>query len=322
MARIAKVKSDQVLGLLAHNTRELSFYNNEDIDSERTKYNCDLTPENGLDYEFGSRRCDEKYRYFESLKESNVFYNRIKTSSKWRSKGGVIHEKDKGTVAMAEIVVTLPKSIWNMCDSLNHGKAYPEGAISEKVNKFFEETVSFCCNRYGSENIVSAIVHFDEGSKGPIIEKDFFGRNRFIKQDDGSVVPMYKKDKEGNIVYEYIEGQPHIHIDIAPIMNEGDRYFSRWDRRSKCGAGEKEIHLSRKQIDAGYEGKWAYSCRFNQVEFNTFHEDLQKYMEEKGVDAKVLTGETKINYTIEQLKAGVKDVYEKYGHELDRRIER
>ena len=105
-------------------------------------------------------------------------------------------------------------------------------------------------------------------------------------------------------------------------MKDGERYFHRWDKHSNSGVDERVISLTQKQRDEGYEGKWAYSHMFNKVEFNTYHPDLQNYLKDHGVDVEILTGKTSINYTVEQLKAGVKDAYEKYMHEhqYERRI--
>lgn len=321
MPRICKVKSGQVAGLAAHNARELPEYSNDDIELERSEYNMDLTPEHPGFEPTSDRICDQRIEYLNHLRETNICYERPNNVVKVTLKGGKVVERDRGTNVMAEVIVTLPKSVWDMTESLNRGVCFPEGDKAEEVIKFFKTVVDFHTERYGVENIVSAHVHFDEGIKRPIIEKDFFGKDRYEKVGD-KFVPIYKKDAEGNILEQYVQGQPHVHIDIAPIMKDGERYFHRWDKHSNSGVDERVISLTQKQRDEGYEGKWAYSHMFNKVEFNTYHPDLQNYLKDHGVDVEILTGKTSINYTVEQLKAGVKDAYEKYMHEhqYERRI--
>lgn len=71
----------------------------------------------------------------------------------------------------------------------------------EEEKIFFKNAYSFLESRYGKENVISAIVHYDEGKMEKI--KDRWGE--------------YVRDENGEIKKELVLGRPHLHFDFIPV---------------------------------------------------------------------------------------------------------
>jgi len=107
----------------------------------------------------------------------------------------------------------------------------------EEQISFFRKTYEFLEKRYGRENLVLAICHFDEG------------KTRKIKERWGE---DYVMDENGDIQTEVVLGRPHLHFYFIPAVP---------DRNPKHPQAEK--------ICA--------SERVNKKDLLTFHPDLSKY---------------------------------------------
>ena len=87
---------------------------------------------------------------------------------------------------LAGWVVTLPKEI----------------SALEDQHRFFECAFDFLSARYGGQNVVQAMVHYDEGVR------------RKVRDDSGKEV----LDESGNCVREIVAGQPHLHFLFIPTV--------------------------------------------------------------------------------------------------------
>lgn len=125
-----KYHKTDVAGLLLHNARGIDSpdthkHSNENIDSSRTHLNYDLKDRGGL----------TTYQYYKNLVDE--------ISEKTKARGGKAIRKD--AVTLCSWVVTVPETL-----------------PTEKYEDFFKGVYKFFANRYGEENIVSAVVHKDE----------------------------------------------------------------------------------------------------------------------------------------------------------------
>lgn len=119
-----------VVKILQHNTRGIDSpdthkHSNESIDKSRTHLNYDLKDRGGL----------SAYQYQQKLID--------KIENETKARGGKALRKD--AVTLCGWVVTVPETL-----------------PKEKYEDFFKGVYSFFANRYGEENIVSAVVHRDE----------------------------------------------------------------------------------------------------------------------------------------------------------------
>ena len=87
---------------------------------------------------------------------------------------------------LAGWVVTLPREITD----------------AEEQRRFFECAFDFLSERYGAQNVVQAVVHYDEGVR------------RKVRDDNGK--PLY--DENGKAVLELVAGQPHLHFLFIPAV--------------------------------------------------------------------------------------------------------
>ena len=102
------------------------------------------------------------------------------------------------------------------------------------------------------------------------------GVRRKLRDDEGN--PIY--DESGKPVLELVAGQPHLHFLFIPAVP---------DLNPKHGKAEK---VCAKDV-------------LTKRDLRTFHDDLQKHLDEHGVEGRVKTGVTKKNgrnYTVDELK--------------------
>ena len=92
----------------------------------------------------------------------------------------------KDVKTMAGWIVTAPKEL----------------TTPEEEHDFFISTYNFLENRYGKENVVQAVVHYDEGKKEKAVDR--WGK---IQTDDN-----------GNPIYTLAIGRPHLHFDFIPVV--------------------------------------------------------------------------------------------------------
>ena len=145
IVRNEKLTRDEANGRYVHNERKTKGHTNKDIDPERTHLNY-YFKKNELSY----------IKEFDKLRKENDLKGHIKSNS----------------IIMCEMLFTSDKEFFDN--------------IGEKETKrYFEESYKFVCDykNLGEENIISAVVHLDEGT--PHMHLVF-------------VPVVHTKDKEGN----------------------------------------------------------------------------------------------------------------------------
>lgn len=147
IVRNEKLTRDEAKGRYIHNERKTRGHTNKDIDPERTHLNY-YFKKNELSY----------IKEFDKLRKEKDLKGHIKSNS----------------IIMCEMIFTSDKDFFD--------------SIGEKETKrYFEESYKFVCNynNLGEENILSAVVHLDEGV--PHMHLVF-------------VPVVHTKDKEGNVI--------------------------------------------------------------------------------------------------------------------------
>lgn len=122
IVRVQKMTKGAIQGISNHDTRAKESKTNPDIDYEKSKQNYNLS-ENTL-------------TYHQKIKE-RISELPLKKAVR------------KDAIVMAQVLVTSDKSFF-------------DGISQEKQKEFFQDSYNFLAERYGKENIVSAIVHMDE----------------------------------------------------------------------------------------------------------------------------------------------------------------
>ena len=125
IVRNEKLTRAKAQGICVHNDRKAKNHTNKDIDSERTRLNY-YFKKNNLNY----------VKEFDKLKKENDLKGNIRSNS----------------IIMCEMLFTSDSDFFKR--------------IGEKETKrYFEESYKFICNYkdLGEENILSAVVHLDEG---------------------------------------------------------------------------------------------------------------------------------------------------------------
>ena len=145
IVRNEKLTRDEAKGRYIHNERKTRGHTNKDIDPERTHLNY-YFKKNELSY----------IKEFDKLRKERDLKGQIKSNS----------------IIMCEMIFTSDKEFFD-----NIGE--------QETKRYFEESYRFICNykNLGEENIISAVVHLDEGT--PHMHLVF-------------VPVVHTKDKEGN----------------------------------------------------------------------------------------------------------------------------
>ena len=145
IVRNEKLTRNEAKGRYVHNERKTRGHTNKDIDPERTHLNY-YFKKNELSY----------IKEFDKLKKEKDLKGHIKGNS----------------IIMCEMIFTSDKDFFD-----NIGE--------QETKRYFEESYKFICNykNLGKENIISAVVHLDEGT--PHMHLIF-------------VPVIHTKDKEGN----------------------------------------------------------------------------------------------------------------------------
>lgn len=123
-----------------------------------------------LNYSLTPVRGMSSYAYYKQRKSELYVYGRadVKTMAGW--------------------IVTAPKDLTTL----------------EQEKVFFQNTYDFLESRYGKENVVQAMVHYDEGKMEKV-------KNRWGE---------YEKDEKGELKKELVLGRPHLHFDFIPVTQD------------------------------------------------------------------------------------------------------
>lgn len=183
--------------------------------------------------------------------------------------------REKEAITGCGWVVTLPQAL--------HG-------YSEKEEAFFKGVFDFVSERYGKENIINNAIHYDEA------------------------------------------GLPHIHVVFSPITKldhdvvqfkttktktaiklESGRY--EYSYQFKLDANGEKIKLNNyARMTDYYDEKISANDVLNKIELRNFHQDLQKYLTDNGIEGAVINGKTGgVNFSVKELK----EFTEKTGLRLD-----
>lgn len=231
MANIEKFTHDAVCNNLRHNNRELINSMNLDIDKGRSDLNYSFPLDHGglSDFQYYKKIIGEKYIY------------------------GRGTAREKKTITACGWVVTLPKELLGN---------------PEKERFFFRGVFDFCSNRYGVQNILNNVVHYDEA------------------------------------------GLPHIHVVFCPVTtinHDFVRYktcrtktayrtetgrFEYLQRLKKDENGNSIPLKNYAKISDYFDEKVSAADVINKAELQHFHQDLQKYLSENGIEGAVLNGAT------------------------------
>lgn len=125
IARVQKYSAGSVKGIEIHNQREKNgvSHTNPDIDWEKTAQNYDL-------------HNDKKISFYKIIKEKIQSLHLPKAPR-------------KDAVVLAEYLVTSDKTFF-------------DGISTEQRDLFFKDSYNFLAERYGKNNVISAVVHLDE----------------------------------------------------------------------------------------------------------------------------------------------------------------
>lgn len=128
VVRVEKITAENAQKNERHNERKNESYANLNVDVERIPYNVHFKDTGGLTYN----------EYFQKLIDEG------KISTRGQKKGATIFN---------EMIVDV------------NTKYFEELGGYEYAKSFYEEAYRFCCEIYGEENIVSAVMHADEINK-------------------------------------------------------------------------------------------------------------------------------------------------------------
>ncbi len=209
-----KYKSKDLGGLSAELLKRIGTGN---YDKDRTKFNVRYV-------EFDKPNLASKV--YSTLKENNVYYNNGKNTNLLN--GAMV---SSGPEFFQSLGMKFKKTNRVYKAGKKKGKTIlvpdikSEKDIPIKVKQFFDDSYKFLENLVGKENVVFADVHYDEDTPHmqfyflPVVNE--VKRKQFETDDNGNIikhvitdkdgndklVPVQKKDKDGNIIYSIEKGK-------------------------------------------------------------------------------------------------------------------
>ncbi|MDO4518296.1 MAG: plasmid recombination protein [Bacillota bacterium] len=173
----------------------------------------------------------------------------------------------------------------------------PQDLPEKDERAFFEACYEFLESRYGGEkNVIAAEVHKDESGE-PHIHFLF------------TPVTVYRPPENMLKVIEFLKEHPEMNnTHAAEALGISRKTVRRY--RDKTDADVKHEKLAAKDV-------------INKEDLVTFHKDLQKFLDQRGIAANVNSGITKAqggNMTVEQLKMQREHLL-KNGIELELRLD-
>lgn len=143
----------------------------------------------------------------------------------------------KNQNVMEQIMITASpdffKSLGWDCQA---AKEWNHGDIPPEIKKYFNDTLKFVKDYIGSENVISATLHFDETSPHmhvdyiPIISGKKKRKDVYVKDENGKCIRDEKghairaRGADGKVIYEY--------VDVSPEINRGQFWQERGGRQS------------------------------------------------------------------------------------------
>ena len=196
VARMQKMKTGNLTGSQKHNQREFKNHSNLDIDSERENLNYDLVN-------------DEHIKYQDKVKE-------------------IIDTQRESTRAIRKDAVLVNEWI------VTSNQKFFEDMDDKEVRKFFETSLEYFSDKFGSQNMAYAQVHLDETtphmhlgivpmSEGKLSSKTVFDRQTL--RDIQDELPKLLKEK-GFKIERGIENSERTNLSVATykeVVNEAKK---------------------------------------------------------------------------------------------------
>lgn len=168
ICRVQKMGAGSVKGIQIHDKRDKKgvSHTNADIDWNKTSLNYDLHPANNKNFNLAVNQRISQLNLKKAVR--------------------------KDAVVMAQVLVTSDNDFFKKLDS-------------EQQAEFFKDSYEFLSQRYGKENIISAIVHLDEHTPhmhfnfvpvtedGRLSAKTVLNRKSLIEQQDSFIEIVGKK---------------------------------------------------------------------------------------------------------------------------------
>lgn len=195
---------------------------------------------------------------------------------------GIEIPKRKTQNVMEQIMITAsPDFFKELGWDCRAAKGWSHEDIPIEIKKYFNDALRFTKEYIGSENIISATIHFDETSPHmhvdyiPIISGKRKRKDVYLKDENGKCIRDEKghairaRGADGKVIYEY--------VDVSPEINRGQFWQERGGRQSY-----------RKMQDLFYEQVASkYGLDRGQVGSDRQHEEQSKHK------AKVLSEKVK-----------------------------
>ena len=176
VARMQKMKSQNLGGIQKHNQREFENHSNEDIDKDRSYLNYDLVNSSNINY---------KENIMSIIDEQNTSDRKIR----------------KDAVLVNEWIITSDHEYFKEMDP-------------EEIKRFFETATEFFGNRYGKQNLAYAQVHMDETTPHmhlgvvPMREGKLQSRNIFTRKELLAVQDEFPRHMQDN-GFKLERGEPN-----------------------------------------------------------------------------------------------------------------
>lgn len=262
--RVATYKSGSINFIGREEYRQDYTHKNGDIDSSRSHLNITIGNREKTLYRAWKQRLD---------------------------KLGIEIPKRKTQNVMEQIMITAsPDFFKELGWDAELAKRWSREDIPTQIKQYFNDSLRFIKDYIGSENVISATLHFDETSPHmhvdyiPIISGKRKRKDVYLKDENGKCVRDEKghairaRGADGKVIYEY--------VDVSPEINRGQFWTERGGRQSY-----------RKMQDLFFEQVASkYGLDRGQVGSDRQHEDQAKHkakvLNDKLKSLKSLEGQT------------------------------
>jgi hypothetical protein len=286
--RIAKYKKDDVPGIESHDKRKSEKGNsNKDINWSLSQTNYDL-------------HISDSHDTF--TKKINKRIQELNLSKAPR----------KDAVVMAQVLITSDYKFF-------------ENISKDKQEKFFKDSYDFICERYGKENIVSAIVHLDEAtphmhinfvpvtSEGRLSAKTLFDRStNSLRKLQTDFYEDVAKDYE---LERGVEGSKQKHKKLADYkletalkkVAELNTKAEKINREIDAKINEADVQLANMRSEINRETK-KWEDKKSRLK-NEYAEASDRYKKERETEERKLSEIKKISKTmLAENKKSVSDI--------------
>ena len=188
VVRVQKMTSGGVKGIEIHDLREKEHSNtNPDIDYDRSIMNYDLCPKQNQNFQQAVKERIAELNLPKAVRKDAIVLGQVLVTS----------DSDFFEELKMMEMNSLAEASHSAYASGEPFSPFHMGSPSYDYTKeFFEKAYEYLADRYGRENVVSAVVHMDEGNPhmhfnfvpvtedGRLCAKEVFSRERLINQQD------------------------------------------------------------------------------------------------------------------------------------------